>query len=253
MFQELLERSGSPVSGPSRWRRSAPLAAAAGLHGLAAVLILGARLSIDEPEPPIRLIFPEGSRIPAQLGDGKPAHARSGRPPTAPVAPAQRAVVPAVQTVQPTQPDDRWTDTTPPDAQTGTEVGKTDDGGGGSGGDPTGTHGGTGFGPDGPGSDDALTPIHNVGGKVVAPQLILRIEPVYPEATRRSHAEGTVVLEAIISALGTVENVRVLKTTHPLLDAAAVRAVELWRYQAATLNGRPVRVYLAVTVTFSLR
>jgi len=64
--------------------------------------------------------------------------------------------------------------------------------------------------------------------------------------------EGVVILEAIITASGSVEEVKVLKSVNPLLDASAVRAVSGWRYKPATLNGRAVRVYLTVTVTFNL-
>jgi TonB family protein len=61
-----------------------------------------------------------------------------------------------------------------------------------------------------------------------------------------------VILEAIITDQGSVEDVRVLKSVNPLLDASAVRAVQQWKYKPATLNGRAVRVYLTVTVTFRL-
>ncbi len=82
--------------------------------------------------------------------------------------------------------------------------------------------------------------------------LTSRIEPQYPEAARKARMEGVVILEAIITDQGTVEDVRVLKSVNPLLDASAVRAVQQWKYKPATLNGRAVRVYLTVTVTFRL-
>ena len=91
-----------------------------------------------------------------------------------------------------------------------------------------------------------------VGGDVKAPVLTSRIEPQYPEAARKARMEGVVILEAIITADGNVEDVRVLKSVNPLLDASAVRAVQQWKYKPATLNGRAVRVYLTVTVTFRL-
>jgi protein TonB len=78
------------------------------------------------------------------------------------------------------------------------------------------------------------------------------VEPQYPEAARKARMEGVVILEAIITADGNVEDVRVLKSVNPLLDASAVRAVGQWKYKPATLNGRAVRVYLTVTVTFRL-
>ena len=91
-----------------------------------------------------------------------------------------------------------------------------------------------------------------VGGEVKAPVLTNRVEPNYPEAARKARMEGVVILEAIITASGAVEEVKVLKSVNPLLDASAVRAVQQWRYRPATLNGRAVRVYLTVTVTFNL-
>ena len=91
-----------------------------------------------------------------------------------------------------------------------------------------------------------------VGGDVKAPVLSSRTEPQYPEAARKARMEGVVILEAIITADGNVEDVRVLKSVNPLLDASAVRAVQQWKYKPATLNGRAVRVYLTVTVTFRL-
>jgi protein TonB len=94
--------------------------------------------------------------------------------------------------------------------------------------------------------------ILRVGGEVKAPVLQTRVDPTYPEAARKARMEGVVILEAIITATGSVEDVRVLKSVNPLLDASAVRAVQQWRYKPATLNARAVRVYLTVTVTFNL-
>jgi protein TonB len=101
----------------------------------------------------------------------------------------------------------------------------------------------------GPGTGDE--PLR-VGGDVKAPQLVNKVEPSYPEAARKARMEGVVILEAIITASGNVEDVKVLKSVNPLLDAAPTRAVSQWRYRRATLNGRAVRVYLTVTVTFNL-
>jgi periplasmic protein TonB len=91
------------------------------------------------------------------------------------------------------------------------------------------------------------------GPEVDLPVLVDRVEPVYPETARRARLSGFVVLEAIISTRGRVEDLRVLRSADPLLDAAAVEAVSRWRYRPATLGGRAVRVYLTVTVDFTLR
>jgi len=91
-----------------------------------------------------------------------------------------------------------------------------------------------------------------VGGDVKAPILKERVEPVYPEPARKARMQGVVIIEAIITADGTVADVKVLKSVNPLLDAAAERAVSKWTYRPATLSGRAVSVYLTVTVNFQL-
>ncbi len=92
----------------------------------------------------------------------------------------------------------------------------------------------------------------HVGGDVKAPVLQTRVEPEYPETARRAGIQGVVVLEAVITAGGSVEGLTVLKSVHPLLDGSAMHAVSRWIYKPATLRGRAVRVYLTVTVSFHL-
>lgn len=101
------------------------------------------------------------------------------------------------------------------------------------------------------GSTDASEPLR-VGGDVLAPVLINRVEPSYPEAVRKARLEGVVKVEAVVTATGSVEEVKVVNSSSPPLDASAVRAVQQWKYKPATLNGQPVAVYLTVTVTFNL-
>jgi TonB family protein len=105
-----------------------------------------------------------------------------------------------------------------------------------------------GAGPDATRRDGILVP----GGDVHAPVLVLRVEPSYPEVERKARREGDVVLEAIITSDGEIEEVRTVKSAGPLLDASATAAVSRWKYRPATLNGRAVRVLLTVTIRFRL-
>jgi protein TonB len=82
--------------------------------------------------------------------------------------------------------------------------------------------------------------------------LVNRVEPEYTEDARKAGLEGHVVLEAIIAADGTVEDIRVVNSATYSLDQFAMKAVRQWRYKPAFCGDRPVRVYLTVTVTFSL-
>ena len=60
------------------------------------------------------------------------------------------------------------------------------------------------------------------------------------------------ILEAVLDTDGSVREARVLRSV-PLLDAAALEAVQQWRFTPTLLNGEPVPVVLTVTVVFSLR
>ena len=90
------------------------------------------------------------------------------------------------------------------------------------------------------------------GGSIREPKKIFEIAPVYPPLARSGGVEGVVVLEAVINTRGEVERLRVLRSV-PLLDGAAIDAVERWRYTPTLLNGIPVPVLITVTVRFALR
>lgn len=91
-----------------------------------------------------------------------------------------------------------------------------------------------------------------VGGEVKEPVQIVRVEPQYPKVARMHSSVmlhgGVCTLEAIITKKGDVESVRVLRSLDPLLDNAAIRAVQQWKYKPATLEGKPVAVYLTLEV-----
>ncbi len=81
--------------------------------------------------------------------------------------------------------------------------------------------------------------------------LIHRVQPVYPALARQARIQGQVVLQAIISRDGAIENLQVLHG-HPMLVQAALDAVRQWRYRPYVLNGEPVEVETQVTVNFIL-
>ena len=81
--------------------------------------------------------------------------------------------------------------------------------------------------------------------------LIQRIEPSYPTLARAARVQGDVVLSAIISTNGQIENLQ-LVSGHPMLVPAAIAAVRQWRYKPYLLNGQPVEVETTITVIFTL-
>lgn len=86
----------------------------------------------------------------------------------------------------------------------------------------------------------------------VLPKVLERAAPLYPEAARLAGVEGTVLVQARVGEDGRVVDARVLKSV-PMLDDAALAAVRQWRFRPAMGEGRPVAVWVAVPVRFSLR
>jgi protein TonB len=81
--------------------------------------------------------------------------------------------------------------------------------------------------------------------------LIHKIQPEYPPLARAARIQGAVILQAMISKEGTIENLHVV-TGHPLLVRAAIDAVSQWRYRPYILNNEPVEVETQITVNFWL-
>ena len=241
MFEDILIESGAQ-KGTGRKIVSFPLALA--LHLLVIGVVVGASIWFveDVAEPPIPVTFYAAAPPPPPpppAAAPKPAAPKPEAPKPVPVKPSEMTaptIIPEKIPEPLAAPE--------PELPAGVEGVE----GGVEGGVPGGVMGGVIGGVPGGLEGEPL----RVGGDVKAPQLTNRVEPSYPEAARKARMEGVVILEAIITASGSVEDVKVLKSVNPLLDSAASRAVQQWKYRPATLNGRAVRVYLTVTVTFNL-
>ncbi len=96
-----------------------------------------------------------------------------------------------------------------------------------------------------------LDTVRALGG-IKPPQLIKRVDPVYPEAARQAGVEGTVILEVTTDIYGRVANIRVLRSV-PLLDQAAIDAIKQWVYEPLIIDGQPKGVIFTVTIDFKLR
>jgi protein TonB len=79
--------------------------------------------------------------------------------------------------------------------------------------------------------------------------LIKRVQPIYPPAALKVHAQGAVQIEATINKEGTVINPKVLRGD-AVLARAALDAVRQWRYKPYYLDGEPVEIQTQITVNF---
>ncbi len=85
------------------------------------------------------------------------------------------------------------------------------------------------------------------------PEVITRVNPVYPELPKDAGVEGVVVVRAYVGKNGRVEEVFVeSKFSIPMLNDAACEAVRKWVFKPAFTNNRPVGVWVAIPIRFTL-
>lgn len=91
-------------------------------------------------------------------------------------------------------------------------------------------------------------------GEVISPEVtggILqhKVLPAYPAEAHRVRLEGDVVLEAMVTEQGQMEDLKLI-SGNPLLARAAMDAVRKWRYSPYVLNGKPIRRETRITISF---
>jgi protein TonB len=89
-----------------------------------------------------------------------------------------------------------------------------------------------------------------VGGQIKPPTKVKDVAPVYPAIARSARVAGAVVIAATIDEEGKVIDAKVVRSV-PLLDQAALDAVQQWVYMPTLLNGVPVPVLMTVTINFT--
>jgi TonB family protein len=89
-----------------------------------------------------------------------------------------------------------------------------------------------------------------VSSGVVAGMMLSKVTPVYPMKARILGVQGSVIMHAIISKTGTIEDLTVIGGPK-LLQKAAIDAVQRWTYRPYILNCEPAEVETSITVNFT--
>jgi TonB family protein len=85
------------------------------------------------------------------------------------------------------------------------------------------------------------------------PRPIHQVEPEYPYERKVLNDSGIVVLEFNIDETGTVQNPRVVSSTHPAFEAPALTAVRDWRFEPARRGGQPVMCHVMQEFRFNVK
>lgn len=94
--------------------------------------------------------------------------------------------------------------------------------------------------------------VYRIGGAVLAPRLVYKIEPEYSEEARKAKWQGMVVLSAIVDKNGRTREIKIVRPLGLGLDERAIEAVQKWVFKPAFLNGVPVAVIATIEVNFRL-
>ncbi len=128
---------------------------------------------------------------------------------------------------------------------------------GGGGGTGVGTGSGPGTGPGvGPGLGGGVGDgPYGPGSGAQPPTLLRGVDPKYTTEAMRAKLQGIVVLEALVSASGAVQDVRVTKSLDAVfgLDQEAIRTARQWLFRPARFQGKPVAYLVEIQMTFNLR
>jgi protein TonB len=83
-----------------------------------------------------------------------------------------------------------------------------------------------------------------------AATLLSKVDPVYPTEARAAHAEGMVVLDAVISKRGEINSLKVVSGDQ-IFQASTLEAVTLWRFKPYLVDGSPAAVETKIKVKYS--
>ena len=83
------------------------------------------------------------------------------------------------------------------------------------------------------------------------PEAVTKVSPTYPDLAREAGVDGLVMVQALVGKDGKVRDAVVVKSI-PMLDEAAKTAVRQWVFKPALSNNKPVIVWVACPVKFSL-
>ena len=93
------------------------------------------------------------------------------------------------------------------------------------------------------------------GNGVTTPVVVKEVKPQYTEEAKKAHISGNVLLDVVVTAEGSVGDVKVARSLDPTfgLDEQAVKAGKEWKFKPGTKDGKPVPVRVMIELNFTLK
>ena len=91
------------------------------------------------------------------------------------------------------------------------------------------------------------------GSNTIAPKVTRAIAPHYPAEALSQQLEGVVTVSVTVSKKGKAKSVKVLRSTNPIFNDAAIQAAKRWSFKPATFKGKAVSSRLGVPFKFVLK
>jgi TonB family protein len=95
--------------------------------------------------------------------------------------------------------------------------------------------------------------VYKIGGDVSAPILTYSVDAFYPESERsKGKSHVIIVCSLVVSAKGTPEDIRVVRSGGKAFDESAMEAIRKYRFSPAMRRGKPVAVSVSIETNMSL-
>ena len=92
---------------------------------------------------------------------------------------------------------------------------------------------------------------NTINRDVPAPKKVKDVAVVYPAEALAKKVQGAVIVEAQVDEEGSVTGTRLVSSI-PLLDQAAIEAVDQWKYEPSIRDGIAVPIIVTVMVNFTI-
>jgi TonB family protein len=104
-------------------------------------------------------------------------------------------------------------------------------------------------------AQESAPQVYAPGNGVTLPTVVKEVRPEYTQAAKDARIQGTVLLECVVLANGTIGDVTVSRSLDSQfgLDQEAVKAAKQWQFKPGTRDGKPVAVRVVIELAFTLK